>query len=208
MEQMDEKLLKAKKQMEEMEKSRHSSETIEEELKQSIYDEQMTIYKIPVQFKPFELMDGKMSIYMPQDFNQVEEEVIAQVYPLGNKPQYVFSNGYLYFSIGFSYTQQSIPNEQMKEFSQLAKVILERVGPKAQIYEAKHHQVGDDYISTLTLITQTLEQAMYNQMFFCSLEGRLLIGFINFPAKYNERLKPLAKEIVQSFKIIHKEEEA
>ncbi len=206
MEHMDEQFLKAKRQMEEKEAKRHSDEVIEEELKQSIYDETMNIYGVPVQFVKHELLEGQVSLMMPKDFEALPEEAIAEVYFVGNKPQYMYANDYLYFSVGFNYTTSSIPNEAIGEFGKVAKDIIEKVGPKVKAFKTDKFQVGDFQIATLEFVSQALDQSVYNQMFYASLKGKLLIGFVNFPNKYSKRLKKVADEIIHSVVIKEVEE--
>ena len=49
---------------------------------------------------------------------------------------------------------------------------------------------------------------VYNYMFFSSLEDRVLIGFINFNIKYQERYRPIAEEMIQSFRFPDDEKES
>lgn len=95
----DELIIKARQEQEKMEEARHSEEVVEQEILQSIYDEVIYIFAIPVVFKDIELLDGKARMRMPEDFTARTEEEIASVYCLGTKPQYVFSNGYLRFMV-------------------------------------------------------------------------------------------------------------
>lgn len=206
MDHMDEQFLKAKKQMEEKEAKRHSDETIAKELEQSIYDEEIAIYGVPVQFIRHNLLDEQVSLMMPKDFEALPEKAIAEVYFLGNKPQYMYANDYLYFSVGLNYTTNAIPNEAIGEFGKLAKGIIEKVGPKVKAFKTDKFQVGDYQIATVEFISQAIDQSVYNQMFYASLKGKLLIGFVNFPYKYVKRLRKVADEIIRSVEIKEVEE--
>ena len=82
-------IIKARQERERIEQARHSDEVVEKELKQSIYDDVVTIFGIPVIFKEFDIMEDKAVIRMPSDFIARSEDEIASVYFLGSKPQYV-----------------------------------------------------------------------------------------------------------------------
>ncbi len=103
-------LVKARQEREQIEKARHSDEVVEAELKQSIYDDVVTIFGIPVIFKEFDIVEDKAVIRMPSDFIARSDDEIASVYFLGSKPQYVFSNGYLNFMLAFHWTESRIPD--------------------------------------------------------------------------------------------------
>ena len=122
---MDETILKQRQAMEEFEKQRFSKETVEEENRQSIFQGSIEINKIPVTFAERRLFDGRAGIWMPEDFEPLPEEAIAAIYLLGNKPELVFANSYLTFSVGFHYTEHEVPNEYMGDFSKITRMILQ-----------------------------------------------------------------------------------
>lgn len=204
----DSVIMKARQERERIEQARHSDEVVEEELKQSIYDDVVTIFGIPVIFKEFDIMEDKAVIRMPSDFIARSDDEIASVYFLGSKPQYVFSNGYLNFMVAFHWTESQIPEDAVFDFLRFAKQAIERIGPKARILEEERLEKGGQKTAILQMIAQTIDSVNYNIMFFTVLEGRLLIGSLTFEQKYRKRLLPLALEIVKSFSIKKEKEEA
>lgn len=207
MKNIDEEILKQRAAMKEFEKQRFSKETVEKENKQSIFDGEILVNKIPVTFEEKLLLENKVGIWMPEDFEAASEETIAAIYLLGNKPELVMGNSYLNFSVGFHYTQHEVPNEYMGDFLKIARLTLERSGPKVRILSEKVQKVGRHTVSSLELISHTVTDSVYNLMFFSSLEDRVLIGFINFNYKYVERYKSIAKEMLQSFRFTEDEQE-
>ena len=202
----DSVIMKARQERERIEQARHSDEVVEEELKQSIYDDVVTIFGIPVIFKEFDIIEDKAVIRMPSDFIARSDDEIATVYFLGSKPQYVFSNGYLNFMLAFHWTESRIPEDAVFDFLRFAKQAIERIGPKARILEEERLEKDGQKVAILQMIAQTIDSVNYNIMFFTVLEGRLLIGSLTFEQKYRKRLLPLALEIVKSFSIKKEEE--
>lgn len=129
MESIDEKILKQRQAAEEFERQRFAKETIEEN-KQSISEGTIEINMIPVKFSKRLLFDGRIGIWMPEDFEELSQENVNAIYLLGNKPNRVFGNSYLNFSIGFKHTDNEVPDEYMGEFGKLARMLLEKMGPK------------------------------------------------------------------------------
>lgn len=206
-ENMDEKILKERAKYEEFEKKRFAKETIEEENKQSIQSGTILINQIPVTFSERIILDDKVAIWMPDDFEELTQEEISTIYLLGNKPQIVWGNTYLNFSLGFHYTEHKVPNEYMGDFAKIAKMMLEKTGPKVTIYGVKNRKSGKHNISYLELVSHTLDAAIYNIMFFSSLEERILIGFMNFGYKHSKRYQPIALEMLETFRFLEDEEE-
>lgn len=208
MEYSDELIIKARQERDRFEEARHSQETVEQEIKQSIYDEVVHVFGIPVQFEDFNIIDGKASIRMPSDFIARSQEEIESVYFLGSKPQYVFSDGFLNFMVALNWTSNAIAEEHIFDFTKFAKNAIERIGPKARILNTEKLQRENGNMSILQFIAQTIDSVNYNVMFFVSLEGRLFIGSINFEQKYAKRLLPLALEMAKSFTINGQREES
>lgn len=206
-ENMDEKILKERAKYEEFEKKRFAKETIEEENKQSIQSGTILINQIPVTFSERIILEDKAAIWMPDDFEELTQEEISTIYLLGNKPQIVWGNTYLNFSLGFHYTEHKVPNEYMGDFAKIAKMMLEKTGPKVTIYGMKNRKSGKHNISYLELVSHTLDAAIYNIMFFSSLEERILIGFMNFGYKHSKRYQPIALEMLETFRFLEDEEE-
>lgn len=206
-EYQDELIQRARQERERVEEMRHSEEVVEEENKQSIYDDVVTIFGIPVIFREHSIIEDRAVIRMPEDFIPRSEEEIASVFFLGNRPQYVFSNGYLNFMAAFNWTNNLMADENIFDFTKFAKQAIDRIGPKAHFMnEEKLTQEGNS-LSILQFVSQTIDSVNYNVMFFASLEGRLLIGSVTFDQKYAKRLLPLVLEMVKSFRIRQEKEE-
>ncbi|MBO5145201.1 MAG: hypothetical protein J6C19_06650 [Lachnospiraceae bacterium] len=203
----DEFIQKARREREKLEEVRHSEEVVEEEIKQSIYDEVVTIFGIPVIFRDHSIIEDKAVMRMPEDFTPRTEDEIASVYFLGSRPGYVFSNGYLNFMTAFNWTNNLMPDASIFDFTKFAKDAIDRIGPKTHFMnEEKITQEGTS-LAILQFVSQTIDSVNYNVMFFTSLEGRLLIGSVTFDQKYAKRLLPLVLEMVKSFRIKQVEEE-
>lgn len=210
MEHVDEKILKQREMMEEFEKQRFDKDNIEKENQSSIFDGQIEILKIPVSFAERSLLDDSIAIWMPEDFRELTQEEINAVYLLGNKPDVVYGNAYLNLSLGFHYTDNEVPNEYMGDFVKIARMILEKSGPKVTVYSEKVKKTGHHTVSSLELVSHTITDSIYNVMFYSSLNGKVLIGFLNFNYRYLDRYKKIAREMLESFRFIEdsrKEEE-
>ena len=99
MPEMDEELIRKREMLEQFERERFSQETIEQENGQSIFDGKIQVNMVPVTFAERTFLDGKAAIWMPEDFEELTPEEVAVSYPLGNKPDKVYSNSYLDLSI-------------------------------------------------------------------------------------------------------------
>lgn len=195
--EIDEKILELKNSAKQAAKQ---PPTDEPAIKQSIYDETVDLFGYPTTFADRELLDGQISLRIPEDFVALDADVVHVLYPLGNRPQLVMGNEPFYFMIGFNHTQHRIPNEQMNEFPAVARALLEKCGPQVQTVKTETILCGDRQVATMHFISQTVDEALYNLMFYTTLDERLLIGFINFRYQDRKTLAPLAEEIVASYR--------
>lgn len=206
MPELDEELIKKRELLEQFERERFSRENIEKENGQSIFDGEILVNMVPVTFAERLFLDGKVAIWMPEDFEALTPEEVAVSYPLGNKPDKVYSNSYLDLAAGYNYTQHEVPDEYMGDFLKIARLALERTGPKVRILSEKVRRTEKHTISSIEMISHTITESIYNLMYFASLEGRVLLGFINFNCKNRERYKPIAQEMLASFRFTDEEE--
>lgn len=153
-----------------------------------------------VAFEEKRLFDGRIAIRTPKDFEELSKERIREIYPLGSMPQVVLGNSYLDLFVGFRYTEHELPDASVGEFLAIVRVMLEQTGSRMQILSEKNTSDGGRAVSSLDLISHASEEDVYHKLFFCSLEGRALMGFINFSCSHN--YQAVAEEMFQSFRFI------
>lgn len=178
-----------------------------DELTQSIDDGQITVLGYPMTFSDRMLLDGKISIRIPDDFIHLEQDIVKTLYCLGNPPSIVMSNEPFLFLLGLTYTEHTIAEEQLKEFIELARQLMNKIGPRVNILETKIAKNHQDRIATMALVSETMDEPLYNYMFNASIDNRLFIGSLTFNYKHHERLVPLAEEIINSLRITKKGQE-
>lgn len=208
--EIDEKILTLRQEVKEAkalgEREARENANLEREIAQSIYDERVEIFGQPTVFAERNLLDDKISMRLPVDFEPLDEESVKLMYRFGNPPPLVMSNEPLRFTLGFNDTEHRVADNQLKEFVEVAQLMLERVGPKVSILEKDMIDCGPDRVALLAMVSQTLDAPLYNIMFYVSINGRLVMGFINFKYEDHKRLAPLAKEIIGSLRVLAEEE--
>lgn len=202
----DEAILKAKKQMEQREQERHSDKVIEEELKQSIYDDVVTIFHIPVCFRDRELLDGRITMRLPEDFTPCSQEEIDRVFFLGNRPQYVYTNSYLDFALALNWTEHQVSDGAVFEFAKYMKYLIERVGPQSKILSEEKLERKEGNLMILKLLSNALDGVNHTTFFFTSVENRLLMGTVAFDQRLSKRLAPVTEEMVKSICVRREED--
>ena len=208
----DEEILKAKREIEQAEKKIEANKNQEAEAQESIYDEKVHIIGVETHFERRQIPELKVSIYMPENFFQLADDIKKLIYPAGNAPSHVFAGEDINFQMALSQTVHKVPDSGMKEFVDTSAQILQAIGPKVTIVEKIVEEKVDDngdsfHIGMLAFVSKAVEMMVYNIQYFVSIDGQLLLGTINFPSKFKKRMIPMAKEIIRSIEIIKTEEE-
>ncbi len=208
----DEEILKAKREIEQAEKKIEANKNQEAEAQESIYDEKVHIIGVETHFERRQIPELKVSIYMPENFFQLADDIKKLIYPAGNAPSHVFAGEDINFQMALSQTVHKVPDSGMKEFVDTSAQILQAIGPKVTIVEKIVEEKVDDngdsfHIGMLAFVSKAVDMMVYNIQYFVSIDGQLLLGTINFPSKFKKRMIPMAKEIIRSIEIIKTEEE-
>ncbi len=204
----DEQILKMKKKMEQQMQQREKDENLEEELQQSIFDGTIQILGKDVTFERREIEEFGITILMPRDFKELDEDLRKLVYPSSNGPQHVFTSEDEYMNISFKQNSNIIKSEQLKEFVNLSKKIMEVSGPKVKIVKTGEIEREDMNIGTMEFISNAIDGVIYNYMGFVPLGTGVLLVSIVYKNARKKRLNPVAREILQSLICTKQEEDA
>ena len=184
-----------------------TAEELERELNQSIYDGTIEIDKVPVEFAERLVMNERIAMYMPTEFEPLEKEDIKLIYPFGDQPQHVYGSRSIPFMIGFRETHHKIPKLHLNDFAKLAKTAYESMTPSSQVYRRKSWETGGHSFASLELVTKTLNKAMYSLMIYTFLEDEILMGFLNCSYPLINRYRPLLEEIAGSVRFVEEKQE-
>lgn len=205
MEHMDEEILKQKKLLRQQEEKRSSTENMEQETEESIYDEVVHVIGKETHFERRQIPELGISIFMPETFFMLTDDIRSIIYPAGNAPSHVFAGEDIPFQLAVSMTEHIVPEERMKDFMKQTARVLEAVGPKVKITETSVEEKEHFRIGIMEFASRAADMAVYNIQFCVSRENGLLMGTVNFPGKYKKRMVPLAKQMIQSLELTKEE---
>lgn len=161
-----------------------------------------------IRFSRRTFADLGISIYMPETFEQMEEEVKEALYPLKSAPKYVFVDYEIPFQITLNQTKHKVPDEGMSRFMDISSKIIENQGPKAKVLGKGVVRIKEHNVGILEVATRAIDGNVHNVMFNISINGQIVMGNIHFPAPYVKRLAVVAKEMMDSIEFIEDAKEA
>ena len=198
----DEELLRLRQKAEEFNKQRVSEDTLTEELKESIYDPVTHITKIPVVFEEQELLDGRITMQVPKDFERLSDEMVKQRFIMESKPQFVYELPYLPFGLTFMITE--IPGDEVRIEQMFPYMVrtLTNVGPNVRVLSKAKKVIHGTYIRCFEAIAQTITEPSYRKVFVFALNGNVVIGCLTCPSRLKKRYQPVMEEMLESLQIL------
>lgn len=199
MNHQDEEIIKKRKTMQAAKQKEEKEETIEKEKQESIFEGPIHLFGKVVAFQRREIEEYGLSIMMPDEFEEMDEELKEVLYPYGKAPKYAFASGDISFQITLNLTENLVPDDGIPKFMVMAQKVMERIGPQARILSNVVVKKGERNMGLMEIATNGVDMAVYNTQFYLSLgENKLFIGAVTCPAKNHNRMVPLIKEIIDS----------
>lgn len=198
----DEELLRMQQRAEEFKKQQTAEDTITEECKQSIHDPVVYITKIPVKFENKPLLDGRIVMKVPADFDLIPSYIIDQVFVMQFKPQYAYENAYLPFGLTFTLTDISTDDQTTETMFPFILSTVKKIGPNVRVLETGKTFVQGVMLRWFEAISQTLTEPSYRIVFVFALKGKVTICNLTCPSSLQKRYKPIMKEMIETLQIV------
>ena len=207
MEDKDEEIMKKKKAAAKAIVDETIEQKKEEQKKESIYDEYVHIENEKVTFVRRNIDEIGISLLMPEIFELLDDETRVAFYPLGNAPQYVYTEFSIPFHIALNKTKNIVPDDGIPKLMKWSTKLVENYGPKAKVLASGVIKHLDHNIGIIEMVTRAIDGNVYNVMFYISINNEVRIGNIHFAAKYNDRMIPIAKQIIDSIEFLEEKKD-
>lgn len=202
----DEDILKTKLQLQKKEEEARKEDSVKKETEELITDGIVHIYGEEVEFERKTLEDLKISLILPKDYDLVDEEMKAVLYPMGNVPTHVFACGTVQGSVALNKTDNPVDNAHIKDFLPKVKKLMEQVGPQTLMLSSKTIEIDEHNIGILQFVSHAIDMNVYNMMAFLSIDSKLLIMSISFPNKMSDRYISIGSQVIDSLEFLEEEE--
>lgn len=195
----DEEIILKRKTMQNEKKKELQDEKIEQEKQESIFNGKIHLFGKEVVFERRTVAEYGLSVLLPKEFEELDEETKEVLYPYGNAPKYAFASGDLPFQVTLNLTENLVPDEGMPKFMAMAQKVMERIGPQARILSNVVVKKEERHMGLMEIATNAVDMPVFNTQFYLSLgENKLFIGAVTCPAKHHNRMVPLIKEMIDS----------
>ena len=152
----------------------------------------------PIELEKKIVLDNKVEILMPKGWKTMSEEMIQKKYPGVRPPKIVYSDITGSISLAFNHTESKASPEMLEKYKEVLKSSLVAAYPDAVWEEEGIKEINGKKAGVFRVITEAIDDKIYNYMVFTDLDGKLLICSFNCVEKKLKTWKPVAEQIMNS----------
>jgi len=147
------------------------------------------------------LMNNKVELKIPKDFEIMSKEMLQLKYARGNAPTLVYTDKTGGINVAMNYTQSKANQANIGEFKDYLVKTFKGGFPDAEWKDTGFKVINGKKVGYIEVITPAIDTKIYNLLFFTDMGGRLLLCTFNCTHKSINDWQPAAKEIMESLKI-------
>lgn len=151
-----------------------------------------------IQFIPVVLFEEKMSILLPTDFQDMEDQVIRLKYPTLDRPQIIKTNPENNSDMTFTLIPEEVADEDILANKEAMKNAIKQVHPATVFYEDGLEDLNQTQVGYFTFTSYALGGKLYNLMLVTKVAKQLLVGIFNCANEEKEYWKSFAYQMMMS----------
>jgi hypothetical protein len=192
MEKIDEVVLELRR---ELEKSKHTN----------VYTGMYANRQL-IRFQRFFFFQDKMSIMLPEDFQEMDPDMARFKYPAENRPELILTSEDSTVNFTLKYVDVPVREEELLPATGQLRAVMGRLNPSNLFFESDTLEREDGMAVWFDYKSYALDDAMYNFMYLTDIDGHLLQGACNCPFAIYKEWKEIARQVVMSVRDRTKEE--
>jgi hypothetical protein len=147
------------------------------------------------------LLDGAVTLLIPESFGPMSEELLRLKYPSERRPTVVFSNERGSVNLATNLTANLVRPEQIAELHKAMEATFKNLYPSATWYRSEIiTQDGRRYF-VLDLLTPAVDTQIRNVMYGTSFRGRLLLFSFNVTRELEKSWLEIGRTMLSSVRI-------
>jgi len=144
------------------------------------------------------ILDNKIEIKLPQEFDIMSEEMINFKYPSENRPTLIYTNEKGSINVAFNLLESLASQEEIQSYREYFVPYMTKLYPTAEWIEDGILEINNRKVGFIELISPAIDTKIYNLMFFTDVDGKLLLCTFNCTTTNMKEWEAIAKEIMNS----------
>ena len=160
-----------------------------------------TAFTLSIDLETKSLLNDKVELKVPQEFDIMSEELMKIKYPSERRPTLVYSNESGGINVALNLTQNQASQQLIPAYKDNFVQTFKNLYPSAEWKDSGVKTINGRKVGYLELVTPAMDTEIYNLMFFTDLDGKLLLCTFNCTKKSIDEWTLTAKEIMNSLRI-------
>jgi len=160
-----------------------------------------TAFTLSIDLETKSLLNDKVELKFPQEFDIMSEELMKIKYPSERRPTLVYSNESGGINVALNLTQNQASQQLIPAYKDNFVQTFKNLYPSAEWKDSGVKTINGRKVGYLELVTPAMDTEIYNLMFFTDLDGKLLLCTFNCTKKSIDEWTITAKEIMNSLRI-------
>ena len=151
--------------------------------------------------KPKAVIDGKLSLLIPEAFSEMDEESLKLKYPSERRPTLVYTNGSGAINVAVNHTKNRMAPSDVGALHKQMDGMFRNLYPSATWFKSGVIDINGREWFALNLRTPAIDTEIRNIMVGTSVEGRLLMVSFNVTKELEHQWLEPAEAIIQSLRV-------
>lgn len=152
-----------------------------------------------VALQEVDLMDGAITITMPEDFASADEALVAMEYPEEYIPAEIYTNAEGTINFAMKHDDMPLAVDEVENYINEMSSLL-GVSESLVLLSSGVNEIDGQDIGYLNIVTEQEGKQVYNSVWVTSLDGTALFASVNCNDDIAVEVKPIAEDMYKSIK--------
>jgi hypothetical protein len=153
------------------------------------------------EFEEKEFFDGKLKLYIPKDFEDMAQNLREIKYPSSQRPQIIKTDETGSINITLNPIDNDLEEQWVKELTDGMKMIIKKTNPANVFFTDGVEVVDGKNIGYFEFKSSSIDDFIYNIMFFFELEGKTVMGTFSCIYKEYENWREIAFQVIKTIRV-------
>ena len=147
------------------------------------------------------LLDDRIELKVPADFDLMDEAVIKMKYPTEQRPTLVYTNERASINVAIYLAENPASQELMETYREAFLENFKTNFPDAEWKNSEVIEVNGRAVGYLEFIVSAPDSKIYNRLFFTDLNDQLLLCSFNCTTEHMAEWESVSEDIMHSLKL-------
>jgi hypothetical protein len=157
------------------------------------------------------LFDGRLHVYLPDDFTDMPEEESRIKYPSSNRPNTIKADERGAICFTFDIIDSPLDEKSVPRLASEMRAMLQKLNPSFLFFEPEESRGSEEAEGStrpraIAYKSPAIDGAVYNMMFFAPMGGKTMMGTFSCPHGEHEEWKEVVSEVLALIETDREEE--